>query len=336
MDRMSPCEKRRELLENSETWWGQVRWKAHVRSCIACAELMRVEQEMTSLLQGLGSWEEPPGLAERVSRRVSDAASTTREGAFALPAWSPAERSRPARSRRQKWLVCSAFAAALIVCGVLIWVSLTGDIVFAEMMDRVSQQAAFRTSGVILEGAQGTIKCRQFEQIAERDEKSVPEGDVRWHVRWQSWQFSSPLPSGQRSEIEFQSNIDFPNMLFVETKRDEQGNIVKSKLFPPDTIEKGSRYQFMFTGLPWMSRIAAENAIRHPAVEFKESQEKVADKPVKVFSLSIRDTQDNQVMWKFYVSYQTRLPYRVEATYRSKAGILRQADYLVNYPSVRP
>ncbi|MEO0248942.1 MAG: hypothetical protein ABIN58_05240 [candidate division WOR-3 bacterium] len=337
IDRMSPCEKRRELLENSETWWGQVRWKAHVRSCIACAELMRVEQEMTSLLQGLGSWEEPPGLAERVSRRVSGAASTTREGAFAPPAWSPVERSRQARSRGRKWLACFAFAAVLIACGVLIRGPLTADIAFAEMMDRLSQQASFRASGTILEGSrQGAIRYQPFEQITERDEKGVPDGNVRWNVLWRSWQSSSPLPSERRIGIEFPSNIDFPIMLFLETKRDEQGNIVESRLFPPDSIDKGSRYQFMFTGLPWMSRVAAENAIHHPAVEFEEGQEKVADKTVKAFSLSIRDTQSNQVIWKFYVSYQTRLPYRVEATYRSKTGILRQADYLVDYPSVRP
>lgn len=337
MDRMSTCEKRRELLENSETWWGQVRWKAHVRSCVACAELTRVEQEMTSLLQGLGSWEEPPGLAERVSRRVGGAAATASLVALAPPALSPVEMPRQARSRRQKWLVCFAFAAVLIACGVLIRGPLTGDIAFAEMMDLLSRQAAFRTSGTILKGSQqGTIRYQQFEQIAERDENGVREGNICWNVRWRTWQSSSSPPSEQPSQIEFPSNIDFPNVLFVETKRDEQGNIVESKLFPPSRIEKGSSYQFMFMGLPWMSKSAAENTVRHPAVEFKESQEKVADKTIKVFSLSIRDTQDNRVIWKFYVSYQTRLPYRVQATYRSKAGILRQADYVVDYPSVRP
>jgi hypothetical protein len=334
---MSTCEKRRELLKNSETWWGQVRWKAHVRSCVACAELMRVEQEMTSLLQGLGRWEEPPGLAERVIHRVGGAAATASLVALTPPALPSVEMPRQSRLRRLNWLVVFAFAAVLIAGGVLIIkVPLAGDVAFAEMMDRLSRQAAFRTSGTILEGAQGTIRYQQFEQIAERDENGGPEGEIRWNVLWRLWQSSSSVPSEKRSQIEFPPNIDFPNVLFVETKRDEQGNIVESKLFPPNRIEKGSRYQFMFMGLPWMSRLAAENAIRHPAVEFEEGQEKVANKSIKVFSLSVRDTQDHRVIWKFYVSYQTRLPYRVQATYRSKTGILRQADYVVDYPSVRP
>jgi hypothetical protein len=297
---------------------------------------MRVEQEMTSLLQGLGHWEEPPGLAERVIHRVGGAAVTASPVALTPPALPSVERLRPSRSRRLSWLVVLAFAAVLIAGSVLILkVPLTGDIAFAEMMDLLNHQAAFRTSGIILEGAQGTIRYRQFEQIAQRDEKSAREGEVRWNVLWRLWQSSSSIPSEQRSRIEFPSNIDFPNVLFVETKRDEQGNIVESKLFPPNRIEKGSRYQFMFMGLPWMSRLAAENAICHPTVEFEEGQEKVAGKTVKVFSLSVRDTQGHQVVWKFYVSYQTRLPYRVESTYRSKAGILRKADYMVDYPSVR-
>ncbi len=336
MDRMSTCEKRRELLENSETWWGQLRWKAHVRSCGACAALMRVEQEMTSLLQGLGNWEEPPSLTERSARRLGGAAPTP--GLFTLaPTESPLPASPPQRkTRRSRWTVGIAIALCVVVGNILIRGPYSGDIAFADVMELLSRQAAFRTSGIILEGAQGTIRYRQFEQIAERDENGVREGKIRWNVLPRLWQSSSPIPSEPRGQIEFSSNIDFPNVLFVETKRDAQGNIVRSQLFPPAWIDQGSRYQFMFTGLPWMSRLAAENAIRHPAVEFKESQERVADKTVKVFSLSVRDTQDNQVTWKFYVSYQTRLPYGVEATYRSKTGILRRADSLVDYPSVRP
>ncbi|MCS6863248.1 MAG: hypothetical protein NZT92_23315, partial [Abditibacteriales bacterium] len=70
---MSRCTKRRALLEKAGTWWGQMRWTVHARSCVECADLMRVEREMTSLLRGLGNWEEPPGLAERVACRLGGA-----------------------------------------------------------------------------------------------------------------------------------------------------------------------------------------------------------------------------------------------------------------------
>lgn len=333
---MSTCEKRRELLENSETWWGQMRWKAHVRSCRECAELTRVEQEMTSLLQGLGSWEEPPGLAEQVARRLSSAAPAV-EGISLLPVEpSPASPALRRKARWLQWTIGFVFALLIVGAVVLSNVSTGGDVAFADVMELLSQQTAFRTSGVILEGSpQGTIRHYQFEQTAERDESAVMDRSVRYKIQWRLWRSSHQTPSEFQSRMWFPVNLDFPNVLFEETKRDDKGDIRRSRIFPPTALENKSRYQFMFTGLLLLSRSAADHAIHHPSVDFKESQETIVGKPGKVFTLTVRDTQGNAVSWRFHVSYQTRLPYRVEATYRLGTDIIRRADYVIDYLSVR-
>ncbi|MCS6861688.1 MAG: hypothetical protein NZT92_15380, partial [Abditibacteriales bacterium] len=242
--------------------------------------------------------------------------------------------ARRRKVQRRQWVI--GLTSLLLIVGAIILINLRlgSDVAFADVMERLSQQTAFRTSGVLLKGSpRGTIQHHQFEQIAEREEAVTPRGEVCYKVRWRQGESSPSDPSAFQSRVVFPANLDFPNVLFVETQRDDRGDIVKSRLFPPLALENKSRYQFMFTGLLLMSRSAADQAIHHPAVGLEESQEMIAGKPSKVFSLTVRDTQGNAVCWKLHVSYQTRLPYRVEVTYRTKADVVRQADYVVEYPS---
>jgi hypothetical protein len=238
-------------------------------------------------------------------------------------------------------------AAGALVGAVVLWTAYsvigpgsTRDVAFAEMMDELSHQTSFRTTGKIIYGMpspNGSIQYHQFEQTAQRISASDSNDSVRLKILLRLWQASGQsTPKVLASEIGFPAAIDFPGVLFSETIRgDLEGDIIRSKLFSPRGIEKISIYQFFFTGLPWMSKYAAENVLHHPAVTFRERKVKVANQVEKVFSLTVRDTMSHQIQWQFHVARGMRLPYRVEVTYRTRGNVATQADYVVDYPSTR-
>jgi hypothetical protein len=327
---MSTCIRRKALLEGTETWWGQLRWWVHTRRCPECAERVRTEQEMTALLQGLGAWEEPFGLAERVLvRRVM-----TLPVVAALPKSHAAARIRR-RKRGTSW------AAVGTVCALALWFvfrpDFHRDVAFADMMDALNRQAVFHTYGsIVRRSPQNKMREEQFDLRVERSSEYTDGSMMEWKVFWVLR--PSPKHAAQRIEDVFplHAKVDFPNFLFLYTRHDPLSEkIVQAELLSPELLFGGKvGFQYVLTPLPLLSREVAESLLHHPLATIAERPRKVAGRREKVMVLTLHDKVRQRVQWRFHVAEGMRLPYRVEVIYRQGEEIAMQADYAVDYSSV--
>ncbi len=323
---LSPqCVHRERLLKASVTRWGRWRWAWHVRRCAECADMVRVEEEMTRLFELVGGWEESTGFVERIQKTLPTYAFSRPRLVRRL--WEGAFHARAVR-----------VGLVFVVVGIVLWWhsshgggSTPAGAVFASMMESLTARSIFHTRGRVTtyDPTTGAPQTQTFDKWLRQVSDSYP---LRWQQRLEIGRDENERKTFFAQPIWYETSINFPGAVYrVPQGTGKQATYSQLRDFSVSNLITDR----LVLGVPFLTRSAAEALASHSQTDMVVEPQPGGTQPSSL-KVTLRDAEGSVLTCIFDLNPSELLPYRVRVSYAKRGRVRVTSTYTIQYPNSVP